>query len=67
MTPAAPRMALLRVAMAPAIRKCGTSTIGNFLANTNEAIPLPANLRVPGAVYCADADCTNQSIQNSLY
>ena len=25
-----------------------------------EQISLPANLRVPGAVYCADADCTGQ-------
>jgi hypothetical protein len=35
----------------------GSSQIGNFLANTNEAIPVPANLRVPGARYCVSADC----------
>ena len=36
----------------------GASTIGAHLANTLERIPLPASLRVPGARYCADADCT---------
>jgi len=43
---------------------CGTSTIGKFLANTVEQVSVPANLRVPGAVYCAGADCTGKSIQN---
>ena len=38
-------------------RKCGTSTAYNFLTNTFEAVPLPADLSVPGAVYCAKADC----------
>jgi len=38
-------------------RPCGTSTAYNFLANTNEAVPLPGDLSVPGAVYCAAADC----------
>jgi hypothetical protein len=38
-------------------RPCGTSTAYNFLANTFEAIPLPGDLSVPGAVYCAKADC----------
>ena len=38
-------------------RPCGTSTDYNFLANTYEAVPLPADLSVPGAVYCAAADC----------
>jgi hypothetical protein len=38
-------------------RPCGTSTDYNFLANTFEAVPLPADLSVPGAVYCASADC----------
>lgn len=42
-------------------RACGTSTAYNFLANTFEAIPLPADLSVPGAVYCAAADCTAES------
>ncbi len=35
----------------------GTSTIGAFMANTNETFPLPTNLRVPGSRYCAGADC----------
>jgi hypothetical protein len=38
---------------------CGTSAIGNFMANTAEQIPVPANLRVPGAFYCGNADCTD--------
>jgi len=40
----------------------GTSTIGQFKANTVEAVPLPTNLRVPGAVYCDKADCAGFSI-----
>jgi hypothetical protein len=40
----------------------GTSTIGQFMANTVEQISVPAALRVPGAVYCASADCTGSSI-----
>jgi hypothetical protein len=43
---------------------CGGSTIGKFLANTAEVNSVPANLRIPGAVYCANADCTGKSIQN---
>ena len=43
---------------------CGTSTIGKYLANTMEQISVPAPLRIPGAVYCAGADCTGKSIQN---
>jgi len=42
---------------------CGTSTIGKTLANTVEQVSLPTNLRVPGSVYCANADCTGKSIQ----
>jgi Bacterial Ig domain len=42
-------------------RPCGTSTAYNFLANTYEAVPLPADLSVPGAVYCATADCTAEA------
>jgi hypothetical protein len=42
-------------------RPCGTSTAYNFLANTYEAVPLPADLSVPGAVYCASADCTAEA------
>jgi hypothetical protein len=43
---------------------CGTSVIGKFLANTEEQISVPANLRIPGAVYCPVADCTGLSIQS---
>ncbi len=43
---------------------CGTSVIGKHLANTAEVVSVPANLRVPGAVYCANADCTGYSILN---
>ena len=42
-------------------RACGTSTAYNYLANTFEALPLPADLSVPGAVYCAKADCTTEA------
>jgi hypothetical protein len=35
----------------------GTSLIAANLANTLEAISVPAVLRVPGARYCASADC----------
>ncbi|GAC1328775.1 MAG: hypothetical protein NVSMB15_00520 [Steroidobacteraceae bacterium] len=48
----------------PGYPPCGGSTIGQFLANTAEQISLPANLRIPGAVYCAGADCSGKSIQN---
>jgi hypothetical protein len=42
-------------------RACGTSTAYNFMANTFEAVPLPADLSVPGAVYCAKADCAAEA------
>jgi hypothetical protein len=42
-------------------RQCGTSPAYQFLANTYEGIPLPADLSVPGAVYCAKADCTTEA------
>jgi len=35
----------------------GGSTIADHLANTIETVPLPSALRVPGARYCASADC----------
>jgi hypothetical protein len=41
---------------------CGTSTIGKYLANTYEQNPLPANLEIPGSVYCGNADCTGYSV-----
>jgi hypothetical protein len=37
----------------------GSSTIAGSKANTLEAVPVPTNLRVPGAWYCANADCTD--------
>ena len=43
---------------------CGTSTIGKNLANTAEVVSVPTNLRVPGSVYCKDADCSGKSIQS---
>jgi len=46
---------------ATGVRPCGTSTAYNFLANTYESLPLPADLRVPGAVYCAAADCAAEA------
>src|SRR4029077_19750665 len=41
---------------------CGNSVIGKYLANTAEVVSVPTNLRVPGAVYCATADCGGKSI-----
>ncbi|MBV9698392.1 MAG: choice-of-anchor D domain-containing protein, partial [Gammaproteobacteria bacterium] len=38
---------------------CGTSSIAAMLANTAERIPVPSALRVPGAFYCAKADCAD--------
>jgi len=43
---------------------CGNSTIGQFMANTAETVPVPNALRVPGAVYCDTADCTGLSVAN---
>jgi hypothetical protein len=42
------------------------STIAANVANTRESATahLPSNLRVPGAVYCDNADCTGFSIKN---
>ena len=48
----------------PPTAPCGSSNIGQFLANTYEAVPVPGNLHVPGAVYCTTADCTGQSIKD---
>jgi len=42
-------------------RACGTSAACAFMANTFEGLPLPTDLSVPGAVYCAAADCTAQA------
>src|SRR4029077_17716647 len=36
----------------------GSSNIAANMANTLEAVPVPTNLRVPGAYYCGDADCS---------
>ena len=43
---------------------CGNSTVLQNLARTSEDFPLPTNLRVPGAVYCDNADCNGFSIGN---
>jgi hypothetical protein len=43
---------------------CGNSSIAQNLANTYEAVPVPGNLHIPGAVYCNSADCTGQSIKD---
>jgi hypothetical protein len=45
-------------------KPCGSSSIAANLANTYEPNPLPANLSVPGSVYCDNADCTGFSIAN---
>ena len=48
----------------PGYPPCGNSVIGKYMANTAESVSLPMNLRVPGAVYCAGADCIGKSIAN---
>ena len=40
---------------------CGKSLAYNFLANTYDQVPLPTDLSVPGAVYCAKADCAAEA------
>ncbi len=48
----------------------GSSTIAGGLSNTIEGTSLPADLRVPGAVYCplsASADCTGYSMATGPY
>jgi uncharacterized repeat protein (TIGR01451 family) len=47
-----------------AVNPCGSSNIAQNYANTYEANPLPLDLRLPGAVYCAGADCIGKSIAN---
>ena len=54
----------------PGYPLCGTGSSGtdpyNFLANTAELTPLPADLSVPGAVYCSHADCGGLRIQTDV-
>jgi hypothetical protein len=49
---------------ATATAPCGSSSIAANLANTFETVSVPDALRVPGAVYCDNADCTGFSIAN---
>jgi parallel beta-helix repeat protein len=42
-------------------RACGSSPAYKFMTNTFEAVPLPADLSVPGAVYCKSADCSAEA------
>jgi hypothetical protein len=46
---------------------CGNSDIGHFMANTYEAVPLPANLHVPGALYCDNGDCSGARTATGVY
>src|SRR5206468_8023293 len=41
---------------------CKSSNIAGMMANTAERVSVPVALRVPGAVYCANADCPGKSI-----
>ncbi len=43
----------------PPTAPCGNSTIAGNMANSAEVVPVPSDLRVPGAFYCANADCTD--------
>jgi hypothetical protein len=40
----------------------GTSQIAAYLANTVEKNPVNPSERVPGAVYCSDADCSKEDL-----
>ncbi len=42
----------------PLSKPCGNSQTAANLANTYEPNALPADLSIPGTVYCDDADCT---------
>ena len=46
-------------------KRCGNSAIAANLANTYEANPLPAELSLPGSVYCGNADCTAELTPNT--
>ncbi len=48
---------------------CNTSGINitQNLASSKEPVPLPQDLWLPGSVYCADADCSMESIANGKY
>jgi len=45
---------------------CESGTPYDHLANTIDPYPLPGNLSVPGAIYCATGDCTGQSINTGV-
>jgi Bacterial Ig domain len=51
-------------AMPPTAPCSSTAAISKFLANTVEQISVPTALRVPGAVYCDNADCNGFSVSN---
>ena len=53
----------VRNAVNPPTAPCGTSNIASNMANTAEADPCTLALRVPGARYCASADCPSWSIR----
>ncbi len=41
---------------------CKSSNIAAMMASTAERVSVPVALRVPGSVYCANADCPGKSI-----
>jgi len=45
---------------------CGNSAIAAHMANTAEQVSVPVALRIPGAVYCAGADCAGKSINPTV-
>jgi hypothetical protein len=51
-----------------ATKHCGSSVIGQNMANTYEENPLPAELSLPGSVYCVGADCSadGETIDNAV-
>jgi Bacterial cadherin-like domain len=55
-----------KVCSHPGLPACANSSIGQHLARTQEDNSLPADLRVPGSVYCDNADCTGFSINPAV-
>lgn len=66
--PASPRPGATAPASGTGFPSCGTSVIGENMANTAEQNPLPSALSVPGSVYCTTADCTTtgESAQQAI-
>src|SRR5258707_1016580 len=45
----------------------GTTCWSTVFPSTSDAVRFPANLRVPGALYCANGDCTGARTATGVY